>query len=162
MRVAVPPRHVHLFVHLFARGERLIARSLRVQCQWAAHSISKMFSTSNFFFFLFRSVFFIAWVKQFLFIKLITKLCQYTCTGDELVEADSLKLIFKIIASTCENHNKPWRSTATDALLTLTKSLNAKSMNYIHRMWFLIRFPNNLSFPEIFFHYKTDHWILFS
>lgn len=60
------------------------------------------------------------------------KLCQNSCTCEELVEADSLKLLFKIIASTCEQHNIPWRQTATDALLILTKNFNVKSINYIH------------------------------
>jgi hypothetical protein len=61
----------------------------------------------------------------------LTKLCQNSCTCDELVEADSLKLLFKIISSTCEQHNVSWRQTAADALLTITKSLNLKAMHYL-------------------------------
>ena len=63
----------------------------------------------------------------------MNKLCQNACTCDELVEADSMKLLFKIIASTCEQHNIPWRQTAADALLVLTKSFNSKSIDYIHQ-----------------------------
>jgi hypothetical protein len=66
------------------------------------------------------------------FQQLLLKLCQNGCTCDELVEADSLKLLFKIIASTCEQHNVPWRQTATDALLILTKNFNQKAITYVN------------------------------
>ncbi|CAF0832439.1 unnamed protein product, partial [Brachionus calyciflorus] len=66
------------------------------------------------------------------FQQLLIKLCQISCTCDELVDGDSLKLLFKIISSTCEQHNVAWRQTATDALLTLTKNFNTKSINYVH------------------------------
>lgn len=68
------------------------------------------------------------------------KLCQNGCTCDELVDGDSLKLLFKIISSTCEQHNVPWRQTATDALLTLTKCFNLKSIEYIHRKNLIYKF----------------------
>ncbi len=66
------------------------------------------------------------------FQQLLIKLCQYSCTCDELVDADSLKLLFKIITSTCEQHNLAWRQTASDALLTMTKCCTLKSLNYLH------------------------------
>lgn len=72
------------------------------------------------------------------------KLCQNSCTCEELVEADSLKLLFKIIASTCEQHNIPWRQTATDALLILTKNFNVKSINYIHSKSYIDKNANSI------------------
>ena len=90
-----------------------------------------MFSTSNFIKKKNKLLFFSCWIN--FSIKLLIKLCQHTCTSDELVDADSLKLLFKIVASTCESHNIAWRQTAADALLTLTKNFNSKAINYIHR-----------------------------
>ena len=49
-----------------------------------------------------------------------------SCPCDELVDGDSMKLLFKIISSTCEQHNVAWRQTATDALLTITKNFTPK------------------------------------
>ncbi len=44
-----------------------------------------------------------------------------------------MKFLFKIITSTCEQHNIPWKQTASDALLALTKNFNQKAINYLHR-----------------------------
>ena len=66
------------------------------------------------------------------FHQLLTKLCQHACTCEQLVESDTLKMLFKSIASACEAHNHAWRQTAVDALLTLTKALSARSMSYLH------------------------------
>lgn len=66
------------------------------------------------------------------FHQLLIKLCQNSCTCDELVDGDSLKLLFTIICSTCEQHNVAWRQTAGDALLTLTKNFSPKSITYVH------------------------------
>lgn len=67
------------------------------------------------------------------FQQLIMKLCQHSCTCDELCEADSLKLLFKIVSSTCEQHNVPWRQTAANALLKLTKSFTNNAAVYVQR-----------------------------
>ena len=37
------------------------------------------------------------------------------------------------MASTCEQHNVPWRQTAADALLVLTKNFTLKGVDYIHQ-----------------------------
>jgi hypothetical protein len=65
------------------------------------------------------------------FQQLLIKLCQHSCTCDELCDADSLSLLFKIIASTCEQHNVPWRQTAANALLALTKAFTANAVVYL-------------------------------
>ena len=65
------------------------------------------------------------------FQQLLIKLCQHACTCDELCDADSLRLLFKIVASTCEQHNVPWRQTAANALLTLTKAFTSNAVAYI-------------------------------
>ncbi len=55
-----------------------------------------------------------------------------SCVLWEMFLAKSL-LVFKIITSTCDRHNRAWRDTATDALLTLTKSLDHKALNHMHQ-----------------------------
>jgi hypothetical protein len=65
------------------------------------------------------------------FQQLLIKLCQHSCTCDELCEADSLGLLFKIIASTCEQHNIPWRQTAANSLLALTKAFTTNAVVYL-------------------------------
>jgi len=44
-----------------------------------------------------------------------------------------MKILFKTITSTCEQHNIPWRQTASDALLVLTKSFTLKAVDHIHQ-----------------------------
>jgi hypothetical protein len=76
--------------------------------------------------------FFFVFYCNLIYLKLLMKLCQYSFTANELIEGDSLKILFKIIASNCDKHNIAWRQTARDALLTLTKSFDANGIQYIH------------------------------
>ena len=68
--------------------------------------------------------------------KLLTKLCHYSCTFDELADSDSLKLLFTIISSICDTYNVAWRRSASDALATLSKTFTPKTISYIHRKFF--------------------------
>ena len=71
-------------------------------------------------------------VFQKSFKQLMIKLCQHTSTCNELISADALKLLFKIICSTCENHNREWWKTAVDSLITLSRNLTLSSIEYLY------------------------------
>ena len=75
-------------------------------------------------------------MNSFHFAKLLTKLCNYSSTFEELADSDSLKLLFTIISSICDTYNIAWRRSASDALATLSKTFTPKTIQYIHRMYF--------------------------
>ncbi len=114
---------------MFARAERVTSRHGRVHCIRATNILSKVIPTSNF-----------AWSLRSFFdsigfcfpLKLLIKLSQNSFTTDELVENDTLKLLFTIITSICDEHNIGWRRAAFDALVTLSKRFTINAINYIH------------------------------
>ena len=71
-------------------------------------------------------------VFQKSFKQLMLKLCQHASTCNELISADALKILFKIICSTCENHNREWWRTAVDSLITLSRHLTLSSIEYLY------------------------------
>jgi len=57
------------------------------------------------------------------FTRVLVQLCQYQSAIDELIRKDDLRLVFGIASSQCSIQNRPWRKTAFQTLLTISKNM---------------------------------------
>lgn len=65
--------------------------------------------------------------------KVLVRLCNYVSPAEELARKDDLSLLFSAITSWCVPHNIPWRQSAGEVLVTLSRhGLTPSVVKYIH------------------------------
>ncbi|XP_070185825.1 WD repeat and FYVE domain-containing protein 3-like isoform X2 [Littorina saxatilis] len=70
---------------------------------------------------------------QKVFVQVLVRLCNYVSPAEELARKDDLSLLFSAITSWCVPHNVPWRQSAGEVLVTLSRHGLAPSVvKYIH------------------------------
>ncbi|XP_043915423.1 WD repeat and FYVE domain-containing protein 3 [Protopterus annectens] len=70
---------------------------------------------------------------QKVFVQILVKLCSYVSPAEELAQKDDLQLLFSAITSWCPPHNLPWRKSAGEVLMTLSRhGLSVNVVKYIH------------------------------
>ncbi|XP_076455501.1 WD repeat and FYVE domain-containing protein 3-like isoform X2 [Babylonia areolata] len=70
---------------------------------------------------------------QKVFVQVLVRLCNYISPAEELARKDDLSLLFSAITSWCVPHNIPWRQSAGEVLVTLSRHGLAPSVvKYIH------------------------------
>ena len=80
------------------------------------------------------------WSVQNLLLKLVVicvqvlvRLCSRPSPAEELARKDDLTLLFSAITSWCPVHNVPWRKSAAEVLMTLSRhGLTPNVVQYIH------------------------------
>ena len=66
-------------------------------------------------------------------LKVLVRLCNYVSPAEELARKDDLSLLFSAITSWCVPHNIPWRQSAGEVLVTLSRhGLTPSVVKYIH------------------------------
>jgi len=69
------------------------------------------------------------------------RLCSRPSPAEELARKDDLTLLFSAITSWCPVHNVPWRKSAAEVLMTLSRhGLTPNVVQYIHSMSHVIYF----------------------
>uniref|UniRef100_H3A016 Alfy-like armadillo-like repeat domain-containing protein n=1 Tax=Latimeria chalumnae TaxID=7897 RepID=H3A016_LATCH len=70
---------------------------------------------------------------QKVFVQILVKLCSYVSPAEELAQKDDLQLLFSAITSWCPPHNLPWRKSAGEVLMTISRhGLSVNVVKYIH------------------------------
>ncbi|KAK7508020.1 hypothetical protein BaRGS_00000985, partial [Batillaria attramentaria] len=70
---------------------------------------------------------------QKVFVQVLVRLCNYVSPAEELARKDDLSLLFSAITSWCAPHNVPWRQSAGEVLVTLSRhGLTTSVVKYIH------------------------------
>ncbi|KAG1679752.1 WD repeat and FYVE domain-containing protein 3 [Nymphon striatum] len=70
---------------------------------------------------------------QKIFVQVLVRLCSHTPPAEELARADDLSLLFRAITSWCPPHNIPWRKSASEVLMTLSRhGMTEPVVSYIH------------------------------
>lgn len=70
--------------------------------------------------------------NDFLF-QILVKLCSYVSPAEELAQKDDLQLLFSAITSWCPPYNLPWRKSAGEVLMTISRhGLSVNVVKYIH------------------------------
>ena len=65
--------------------------------------------------------------------QILVKLCSHAAPAEELARRDDLTLLFSAITSWCPKHNVPWRKSAAEVLMTLSRhGLTPAVVTYIH------------------------------
>ena len=66
-------------------------------------------------------------------LQVLVRLCSHTAPAEELARRDDLTLLFSAITSWCPQHNVPWRKSAAEVLMTLSRhGLTPGVVQYIH------------------------------
>ena len=66
-------------------------------------------------------------------VQILVKLCSHAAPAEELARRDDLTLLFSAITSWCPKHNIPWRKSAAEVLMTLSRhGLTPNVVQYIH------------------------------
>jgi len=61
------------------------------------------------------------------------KLCSFVSPAEELAQKDDLQLLFSAITSWCPPYNLPWRKSAGEVLMTISRhGLSVNVVKYIH------------------------------
>lgn len=64
---------------------------------------------------------------------MLVRLASVPAAAEELARKDDLTLLFSALSSPCPTHNLPWRKTANEVLVVLTRhGLTALVLAYIH------------------------------
>lgn len=72
--------------------------------------------------------------NDFLF-QILVKLCSFVSPAEELAQKDDLQLLFSAITSWCPPYNLPWRKSAGEVLMTISRhGLSVNVVKYIHGM----------------------------
>jgi len=72
---------------------------------------------------------------QKVFVQVLVRLCSHASPAEELARKDDLTLLFSAITSWCPAHNVPWRKSAAEVLVTLSRhGLTPNVVQYIHSM----------------------------
>ncbi|MGH0178159.1 UNVERIFIED_CONTAM: hypothetical protein FKN15_076727 [Acipenser sinensis] len=58
---------------------------------------------------------------QKVFVQILVKLCSFVSPAEELAQKDDLQLLFSAITSWCPPHNLPWRKSAGEVLMTISR-----------------------------------------
>uniref|UniRef100_A0A8C9S430 WD repeat and FYVE domain containing 3 n=1 Tax=Scleropages formosus TaxID=113540 RepID=A0A8C9S430_SCLFO len=70
---------------------------------------------------------------QKVFVQILVKLCSFVSPAEELAQKDDLQLLFSAITSWCPPHNLPWRKSAGEVLMTISRhGLSINVVKYIH------------------------------
>ncbi|KAG5834255.1 hypothetical protein ANANG_G00259620 [Anguilla anguilla] len=70
---------------------------------------------------------------QKVFVQILVKLCSFVSPAEELAQKDDLQLLFSAITSWCPPHNLPWRRSAGEVLMTISRhGLSVNVVKYIH------------------------------
>ncbi|KAJ8286942.1 hypothetical protein GJAV_G00045160 [Gymnothorax javanicus] len=70
---------------------------------------------------------------QKVFVQILVKLCSFVSPAEELAQKDDLQLLFSAITSWCPPHNLPWRKSAGEVLMTISRhGLSVNVLKYIH------------------------------
>ncbi|XP_077131917.1 WD repeat and FYVE domain-containing protein 3 isoform X2 [Ranitomeya variabilis] len=70
---------------------------------------------------------------QKVFVQILVKLCCYVSPAEELAQKDDLQLLFSAITSWCPPYNLPWRKSAGEVLMTISRhGLSLNVVKYIH------------------------------
>ncbi|XP_060740179.1 WD repeat and FYVE domain-containing protein 3 isoform X1 [Tachysurus vachellii] len=70
---------------------------------------------------------------QKVFVQILVKLCSFVSPAEELAQKDDLQLLFSAITSWCPPHNLPWRKSAGEVLMTISRhGLSVNVVKYIH------------------------------
>ena len=65
--------------------------------------------------------------------QVLVRLCSHASPAEELARKDDLTLLFSAITSWCPSHNVPWRKSAAEVLMTLSRhGLTPNVVQYIH------------------------------
>jgi len=65
--------------------------------------------------------------------QVLVRLCSRPSPAEELARKDDLTLLFSAITSWCPAHNVPWRKSAGEVLMTLSRhGLTPNVVQYIH------------------------------
>lgn len=69
------------------------------------------------------------------------KLCSFVSPAEELAQKDDLQLLFSAITSWCPPYNLPWRKSAGEVLMTISRhGLSVNVVKYIHGEYIFIHF----------------------
>lgn len=72
------------------------------------------------------------------------KLCSFVSPAEELAQKDDLQLLFSAITSWCPPYNLPWRKSAGEVLMTISRhGLSVNVVKYIHG-WYNIHKVNEI------------------
>ncbi|XP_062992252.1 WD repeat and FYVE domain-containing protein 3 isoform X3 [Elgaria multicarinata webbii] len=72
-------------------------------------------------------------VLQKVFVQILVKLCSFVSPAEELAQKDDLQLLFSAITSWCPPYNLPWRKSAGEVLMTISRhGLSVNVVKYIH------------------------------
>lgn len=67
------------------------------------------------------------------FVQILVKLCSFVSPAEELAQKDDLQLLFSAITSWCPPYNLPWRKSAGEVLMTISRhGLSVNVVKYIH------------------------------
>ncbi|XP_072261545.1 WD repeat and FYVE domain-containing protein 3 isoform X2 [Pyxicephalus adspersus] len=70
---------------------------------------------------------------QKVFVQILVKLCNFISPAEELAQKDDLQLLFSAITSWCPPYNLPWRKSAGEVLMTISRhGLSLNVVKYIH------------------------------
>ncbi|XP_041362357.1 WD repeat and FYVE domain-containing protein 3-like isoform X2 [Gigantopelta aegis] len=70
---------------------------------------------------------------QKVFVQVLVRLCNHVSPAEELARKDDLSLLFSAITSVCPPQNVPWRKSAAEVLVTLSRhGLSPPVVKYIH------------------------------
>ncbi|CAI9723395.1 repeat and FYVE domain-containing 3-like isoform X2 [Octopus vulgaris] len=70
---------------------------------------------------------------QKVFVQVLVRLCSHVSPAEELARKDDLSLLFNAITSWCHVHSIPWRKSAGEILVTLSRhGLTPAVVKYIH------------------------------
>lgn len=65
--------------------------------------------------------------------QILVKLCSFVSPAEELAQKDDLQLLFSAITSWCPPYNLPWRKSAGEVLMTISRhGLSVNVVKYIH------------------------------
>ncbi|KAL0595960.1 WD repeat and FYVE domain-containing protein 3, partial [Plecturocebus cupreus] len=76
----------------------------------------------------------LSWASQSIGITgILVKLCSFVSPAEELAQKDDLQLLFSAITSWCPPYNLPWRKSAGEVLMTISRhGLSVNVVKYIH------------------------------
>lgn len=78
---------------------------------------------------------------QKVFVQMLVRLCSHPSPAEELARKDDLTLLFSAITSWCPPHNVPWRKSAAEVLMTLSRhGLTPNVVHYIHSETFSVAY----------------------
>jgi len=95
---------------------------------------------------------------QKVFVQILVKLCSFVSPAEELAQKDDRQLLFSAVPSWCPPYNLPWRKSAGEVLMTISRhGLSVNVVKYIHGEYFFMFIFGALSFFQFSLpHMTTD------